>query len=272
MAWDVLSPVDHQAILAKFPNNSHITDAGTETARPNVSSLRNDDTFRYDCARYCENIQLGRHDEEWLRQAWEAHEKQKRGDYDEFLREKFEEQWGIKLPEPEAEPEPEAKAEPEDSGVAGGTENVGQSNTGGVSDNVENTSSVAGDDLPKSLEAGPRKPYEAPQPNNEEVSADDPLLTSTGPPGSAGKACPPPVTGNITDTTNNNPDNINRSDNQGTSKGKTKVKLKFTSTSPSENPSPEEPAPSDSITCATNSLPAPQGQTPTISAGKTQSD
>ncbi len=61
-------------------------------------SLRNDDNFRYDCARYCENIELGRHDEEWLSQAWTAHEKHKRGDFDEFLRDQFEENWGIKLP------------------------------------------------------------------------------------------------------------------------------------------------------------------------------
>jgi hypothetical protein len=61
--------------------------------------LRNDDNFRHDCARYCENIELGQHDEDWLSQAWTAHEKHKRGDYDEFLRQQFEEEWDVKLTE-----------------------------------------------------------------------------------------------------------------------------------------------------------------------------
>lgn len=33
-----------------------------------------------------------------MSQAWTAHEKHKRGDYDEFLREQFEEDWETKLP------------------------------------------------------------------------------------------------------------------------------------------------------------------------------
>ncbi|KAH6626385.1 Asx homology domain-containing protein [Chaetomium sp. MPI-SDFR-AT-0129] len=263
LAWDDLSPEDHQGILAKFPDDSHIKDAGTENACPNVISLRNDDTFRYDCARYCENIQLGRHDPEWLWQAWEAHEKHKRGDYDEFLREKFEEQWDIKLPEPEADPEQE------DRGVAEPTEDVEKSDAATVSDNVKNTGmaagSVAGDDLPKSREAEPTKPFEASQLKDEELSADDLPLTSTGPPGSADKGRSPPATGNVNDNANNNLDDVKKSDNKGTSKSNTKIRLKVKSKSPSEDPS-------DSITCAANSLPAAQEQTPTISAGKIQSD
>ncbi|KAL2163160.1 hypothetical protein VTH06DRAFT_6996 [Thermothelomyces fergusii] len=97
-AWDILTPEEKKEVLAKFPEGTPMLDAGTEAARPDMASLTNDDNFRYDCVRYCENIELGRHDEEWLRQAWVAHEKHKRGDYDEFLREQFEEEWGIKMP------------------------------------------------------------------------------------------------------------------------------------------------------------------------------
>ena len=86
-------------MLALFPDETHILDAGTASARPNTASLRNDDNFRHDCARYCENIELGRHDEEWLSQAWTAHEKHKRGDFDTFLRDQFEEDWDTKLPD-----------------------------------------------------------------------------------------------------------------------------------------------------------------------------
>ncbi|KAL2021211.1 hypothetical protein VTK56DRAFT_7398 [Thermocarpiscus australiensis] len=98
-AWEVLTEEEKQDVLAKFPDETHIQDPGTKDARPNPESLRNDDNFRHDCARYCENIELGRHDEEWLSQAWIAHEKHRRGDFDGFLREQFEEDWGIKLPD-----------------------------------------------------------------------------------------------------------------------------------------------------------------------------
>ncbi|KAL1840726.1 hypothetical protein VTJ49DRAFT_166 [Mycothermus thermophilus] len=97
-AWDILTSEEKQDILGKFPDETHILHAGTPDARPNTTSLRNDDNFRHDCARYCEGIQLGQHDEEWLAQAWTAHEKHKRGHYDGFLREQFEEEWNIKLP------------------------------------------------------------------------------------------------------------------------------------------------------------------------------
>ncbi|GAB1314351.1 hypothetical protein MFIFM68171_04561 [Madurella fahalii] len=98
-AWDVLTQEEKRDVLAKFPDETHILDAGTDNARPNIQSMRNDDNFRHDCARYCENIELGRHDEEWLSQAWNAHEKHRRGDFDAFLRSQFEEEWGVELPD-----------------------------------------------------------------------------------------------------------------------------------------------------------------------------
>lgn len=108
LAWDILTPEEKQDVLAKFPDETHLLGASTQDARPNPASLRNDDNFRYDCARYCENIQLGRHDEEWLSQAWVAHEKHKRGDYDEFLRERFEAEWETKLPAENKTEDPES--------------------------------------------------------------------------------------------------------------------------------------------------------------------
>ncbi|KAK0720660.1 Asx homology domain-containing protein [Lasiosphaeris hirsuta] len=98
-AWDVLTPAEKQAVLAKFPDPGHILHAGTEDARPSIQSLRNDDNFRHDCARYVENIELGRHDPEWLNQAWVAHEMHRRGEFDEYLQRKFEYDWDVELPE-----------------------------------------------------------------------------------------------------------------------------------------------------------------------------
>lgn len=89
---------ERKGILAKFPDDSHILDAGTENARPDLVALRNNDHFRYDCARYLENIERGRHDEQWLQEAWVAHDKHKRGDYDDFLRKEFENDWATEIP------------------------------------------------------------------------------------------------------------------------------------------------------------------------------
>ena len=97
-AWAVLPPEARAKILAKLPSQEHILDAGTENARPNIASLMNDNNFRHDCARYTENIGAGRHDPEWLRQAWIAQKKHMRGDFDEVEREDFKSQWGVELP------------------------------------------------------------------------------------------------------------------------------------------------------------------------------
>ncbi|KAK0727980.1 Asx homology domain-containing protein [Lasiosphaeria miniovina] len=98
-AWGILTPEERQEVLAKFPDKMHILDSGTEAARPNPESLRNDDNFRHDCTRYCENLELGQYDDDWLYQAWTAHEKHKRGDFDRHLQRRFEEDWRMKLPE-----------------------------------------------------------------------------------------------------------------------------------------------------------------------------
>lgn len=77
----------------------HIIAAGTPSTRPNFAALSNDDNFRYDCARYAENLQEGRHDREWLRDAWAAHERHVAGDFDAYLVGKFEHDWEEKLPD-----------------------------------------------------------------------------------------------------------------------------------------------------------------------------
>lgn len=102
-AWDILTQDEKKDILAKFPDETHILDAGTPNARPNIESLRNDDDFRHDTARYVENLELGRHDEDWLYQAWVAHEKHKRGDFNAFVNKKVEEEWDVELPKAEGD-------------------------------------------------------------------------------------------------------------------------------------------------------------------------
>lgn len=106
MAWTSLDAQDREEILALCPDPRHILteedqkgeEGGPATPRPNIKSLMNDDSFRYDCAAYTENLVLGRHDPDWLAQAWAAHERRKAGDFDEFLRHKFERDWEVQLP------------------------------------------------------------------------------------------------------------------------------------------------------------------------------
>lgn len=98
LAWEALDPKDREEILALFPDKSHITEASEDGPRPNFASLMNDDSFRYDCAEYTENMSLGRYEQDWLSAAWSAHERRKLGDFDEYLLSKFEEEWAIELP------------------------------------------------------------------------------------------------------------------------------------------------------------------------------
>lgn len=88
-------------MLAKFPDETDILEAGTENARPNITALRNNNNFRNDVARYQENLRKGWHDPEWIRQAQAAHRKREIGVYDEYLSMRFEEDWGMPLPEQE---------------------------------------------------------------------------------------------------------------------------------------------------------------------------
>lgn len=98
-AWDVLSEDEKKQVLAEFPSEADIIDAGTDRARPNIASLRNNDNFRHDISRYQENLREGRHDPEWISQAQAAHRKRALGFYDEFLASKFEEDWGMPMPD-----------------------------------------------------------------------------------------------------------------------------------------------------------------------------
>lgn len=80
-----------------LPDHTHIVAPGTKHPRPNVEALRNSDTFRFDSARYCESIEAGKHDPDWLYSAWAAHAKRSRGDFDEYQVKKFEKEWSVKI-------------------------------------------------------------------------------------------------------------------------------------------------------------------------------
>ncbi|PFH55739.1 hypothetical protein XA68_17696 [Ophiocordyceps unilateralis] len=101
LAWTALDASSRAEILALFPDDKHILEANTTEARPAFQSLMSDDSFRYHCATYTANLALGRHDEEWLSDAWAAHERRKAGDFDEYLSNKFVEEWMLDGSEPQ---------------------------------------------------------------------------------------------------------------------------------------------------------------------------
>lgn len=138
-AWDVLSPTDQAELSAML---SHDRPASVSTSpsppgsgprargspeqpsRPNLDYLRSDDSFRFDCARYTENIEQGCHDPGWLAESWTAHERRKRGDFREYLAQKLVRDWDVEVPAKEESEEggerKEERASDEDATTGGG--------------------------------------------------------------------------------------------------------------------------------------------------------
>lgn len=64
----------------------------------------NDDGFHDSCQSYVNDLADGRHDTAWLASAWEANERRRAGDFDEYLSKKFETDWDTTLPVTKASP------------------------------------------------------------------------------------------------------------------------------------------------------------------------
>ncbi|KAF3356510.1 HC-toxin synthetase [Verticillium dahliae VDG1] len=98
-AWEILTADERAEIIMLLPAGTPMLDAGTPEARPDMASLASDDSFRHDCARYAENLGDGKHDPQWLEEAWSAHDERAAGEFEEYLEHHFEEEWGVKLPD-----------------------------------------------------------------------------------------------------------------------------------------------------------------------------
>lgn len=81
-----------------MPSEKHIIDPNTATARPNIGSLLNNDTFRHDTEVYVTNMSNGMHDRDWLKDAWAAHQRRAIGDFDRFYLRKIEVDWSADIP------------------------------------------------------------------------------------------------------------------------------------------------------------------------------
>ncbi|KAK0375245.1 hypothetical protein CPAR01_08412 [Colletotrichum paranaense] len=139
-AWDILTKEERAEIVSLFPAGTHIIDAGTDEARPDFDALRNNNNFRHDCATYADNISQGRHDPEWLEQAWVARERRRAGDFDDYVTQKFEDEWSCKVPE---------GFKPNRSGDAPGPAAPAEAGKAHVEQTEENTDQTRGDAIDK---------------------------------------------------------------------------------------------------------------------------
>ncbi|KAK0626642.1 Asx homology domain-containing protein [Immersiella caudata] len=98
-AWDILTEEEKAEILALFPDKRSILNPGTSQARPDVQVLKSNTGFRADCVSYATGIANGRHEEQWLREAWDAHTKHSRGEYGPQAAKTFKRSWGEDMPE-----------------------------------------------------------------------------------------------------------------------------------------------------------------------------
>ncbi|KUI71663.1 hypothetical protein VM1G_06985 [Cytospora mali] len=98
-AWDVLTDEDKTEVLALFPDEKHILEAGTPNARPDILSLQNDDNFRHDTEEYVSNLSRDMHDPTWLQDAWAAHGSRAAGNFDQFYIRRLEADWNTTIPD-----------------------------------------------------------------------------------------------------------------------------------------------------------------------------
>ncbi|KAL5604093.1 hypothetical protein BROUX41_002082 [Berkeleyomyces rouxiae] len=95
-SWDCLPQASRDKILSLFPGGDrYLTIQPDGSKRPCAAALRSNNTFRYDVARYQENIHLGRHNPLWLEDAWAAHRRRIEGYYDKALEDKVNLDWGV---------------------------------------------------------------------------------------------------------------------------------------------------------------------------------
>ncbi|KAJ9490776.1 hypothetical protein VN97_g2478 [Penicillium thymicola] len=101
-AWNSLEESDKREILALLPPDVH-TEAQATSDDPDAkiqpipdSFIRYSNNWRDGVRQFQLDLQNGRYDPEWLRQAQEAREKRENGDFDDFKEREYEQFWGQK--------------------------------------------------------------------------------------------------------------------------------------------------------------------------------
>lgn len=91
-AWSILSDEEKETVRSLMPADMVYTEDGA----PDPQFLRYDNDWRNGLRLFSEDLQNGRYEPEWLEAAQEAAEMRRRGDFDSWKEEQFEEHWGQK--------------------------------------------------------------------------------------------------------------------------------------------------------------------------------
>jgi hypothetical protein len=101
-AWTCLDESEKKEILALLPDHIHPNpDPGPEDPESKIPPLpqpflRYDNNWRYGVRLFQSDLESGRYDPEWLRQAQQARKDRAEGKFDKFKEEEFEQFWGQK--------------------------------------------------------------------------------------------------------------------------------------------------------------------------------
>lgn len=101
-AWNCLDEDEKKEILSLLPDNVH-PNPEPDPEDPNAKIppipqefLRYSNTWREGVRQFQVDLEAGRYDPEWLRQAANAMEERAKGEFDDFKEQEFEEFWGQK--------------------------------------------------------------------------------------------------------------------------------------------------------------------------------
>lgn len=108
-AWNILTLEEKIEIAQLMPPSAPMINADSDDMRPNIILLACDDNFRADCATYADQLRLGQHDPDWIREAFTAHEERLKGTFDGYVKTKFAEEWGEEWPAGDVEVTDEAE-------------------------------------------------------------------------------------------------------------------------------------------------------------------
>ncbi|KAL1863731.1 hypothetical protein Plec18167_000827 [Paecilomyces lecythidis] len=101
-AWNCLDEDEKKEILSLLPDTVHPNpepnpeDPDSKIPPIPQEFLRYSNTWREGVRQFQVDLEAGRYDPEWLRQAADAMEERSRGDFDDFKEQEFEEFWGQK--------------------------------------------------------------------------------------------------------------------------------------------------------------------------------
>ncbi|KAI9831968.1 MAG: hypothetical protein M1826_002696 [Phylliscum demangeonii] len=108
-ARDSMNDSQLQSLCSLLPANAVLVDVDGRRA-PDPDFLRYSMDFRNGLRCFVEDLQAGRFDPSWLKQAGAATEARARGEYDSFKAAEFEEFWGQRQAPPAIDPDPTATA------------------------------------------------------------------------------------------------------------------------------------------------------------------